>query len=124
MAVTKPRQATIHNFGPYEFVPAELELREGAGRKALTPALNRLLLLLVTNPGELVTREQIAEALWESQGTVDTVAGTNVRHLRENVGAAKLVPTAEDLHEIEGALAAFKVHGGRRSEARMKVVEA
>ena len=52
------------------------------------------------------------------------IPGTGkVKHLEENVGAAKLVLTAEDLNEIEDALAEFKVHGGRMNEAQMQVVE-
>ncbi len=53
------------------------------------------------------------------------IPGTGkAKHLHENVSAATLVLTAKDLNEIEGALAEFKIHGGRMNEAQMKVVEA
>jgi aryl-alcohol dehydrogenase-like predicted oxidoreductase len=53
------------------------------------------------------------------------IPGTGkVKHLQENVSAATLVLTTEELNEIKGALAEFNVHGGRMNEAQMKVVEA
>ena len=52
------------------------------------------------------------------------IPGTgNIKHLEENVEAANLVLTAEDLKEIDRALSGFKVHGGRMNEQQMKVVE-
>jgi aryl-alcohol dehydrogenase-like predicted oxidoreductase len=52
------------------------------------------------------------------------IPGTGkVKHLEENIEAANLVLTAEDLKEIDRALSEFKVHGGRMNEQQMKVVE-
>ena len=52
------------------------------------------------------------------------IPGTGkVKHLEENIEASKLVLTAEDIKEIDSALAKFKVHGGRMNEEQMKVVE-
>ena len=52
------------------------------------------------------------------------IPGTGkVKHLQENIEATKLVLTAEDMKEIDSALAEFKVHGGRMNEEQMKVVE-
>jgi aryl-alcohol dehydrogenase-like predicted oxidoreductase len=52
------------------------------------------------------------------------IPGTGkVKHLEENVEAASLVLTAEDLKEIDSALTKFKVHGGRMNEQQMMVVE-
>jgi aryl-alcohol dehydrogenase-like predicted oxidoreductase len=52
------------------------------------------------------------------------IPGTGkVKHLEENIEAANLVLTAEDLKEIDRALSKFKVHGGRMNEQQMKVVE-
>jgi len=52
------------------------------------------------------------------------IPGTGkVKHLEENIEAAKLVLTAEDLKEIAGALSESKVHGGRMNEQQMKIVE-
>ena len=52
------------------------------------------------------------------------IPGTGkVKHLEENIEAANLVLTAEDLKEIDRALSEFKIHGGRMNEQQMKVVE-
>jgi aryl-alcohol dehydrogenase-like predicted oxidoreductase len=52
------------------------------------------------------------------------IPGTGkVKHLQENIESTKLVLTAEDMKEIDSALAGFKVHGGRMNEEQMKVVE-
>ena len=49
------------------------------------------------------------------------IPGTGkVKHLQENIESTKLVLTADDLKEIDRALAEFKVHGGRMNEQQMK----
>ena len=45
------------------------------------------------------------------------------QHLQENIESTKLVLTAEDLKEINSALAGLKVHGGRMNEEQMRVVD-
>jgi len=52
------------------------------------------------------------------------IPGTGkVKHLQENIESSRLVLTAEDMKEIDSALAEFRVHGGRMNEEQMKVVE-
>jgi aryl-alcohol dehydrogenase-like predicted oxidoreductase len=52
------------------------------------------------------------------------IPGTGkIKHLEENIEAANLLLTAEDLKEIDRALSGFKIHGGRMNEQQMKVVE-
>lgn len=52
------------------------------------------------------------------------IPGTGkVKHLQENIESSKLALTAEELREIDSALSAFKVYGGRMNEQQMKVVE-
>jgi len=52
------------------------------------------------------------------------IPGTGkVKHLQENIESTKLVLTADDLKEIDRALAELKVHGGRMNEQQMSVVE-
>ncbi|HEY4358484.1 MAG TPA: winged helix-turn-helix domain-containing protein, partial [Acidobacteriaceae bacterium] len=65
----------------------------------LSISLNRLLLLFVTHPGEVVTRKQIADALWEEHATIDVVAGINTAvrrlrtHLEETGGQSGIIET-------------------------------
>ena len=85
------------------FVDRILEL---ARRKSATPAQLSLAWLLAQKP------------------FIVPIPGTGkVKHLEENVEAANLVLTAEDLKEIDRALSDLKVHGGRMNEQQMKVVE-
>src|ERR1700744_5745515 len=52
------------------------------------------------------------------------IPGTGkVKHLHENIDSTRLVLTADDLKEIDRALAELKVHGGRMNEQQMSVVE-
>ncbi|HEX3659983.1 MAG TPA: winged helix-turn-helix domain-containing protein [Acidobacteriaceae bacterium] len=79
-----------YRFGPFEFVPSQQDLRSLGSRITLTSSLNRLLLLFVTRPGQLVTREEIAAALWEDHHFADTTSRINtaIRRLREQLGEA------------------------------------
>jgi aryl-alcohol dehydrogenase-like predicted oxidoreductase len=52
------------------------------------------------------------------------IPGTaQLQHLRENIGAADMLLTAEDLEEIQTALSDSVIHGGRMNEEQMKVVQ-
>ncbi len=52
------------------------------------------------------------------------IPGTGkAKHLQENIESTKLVLTADDLQEMDRALAELKVHGGRMNEQQMSVVE-
>src|ERR1700722_15017644 len=52
------------------------------------------------------------------------IPGTGkVKHLEENIDATTLDLSTGDLKEIDNALSALKVHGGRMNEQQMKVVE-
>jgi aryl-alcohol dehydrogenase-like predicted oxidoreductase len=52
------------------------------------------------------------------------IPGTGkVKHLRESIGFTKLVLTADDLKQMDRALAELKVHGGRMNEQQISVVK-
>ena len=52
------------------------------------------------------------------------IPGTGkVKHLRENIESTQLVLTADDLKEMDRALAELKVHGARMNKQQMGVVE-
>jgi len=78
----------VHQFGPFQFDPTQYELREGEQRRTLPPALNKLLLLFVSRPGELVTREEIAATLWDHPDAVEVTPGINmaIKRLRTEIG--------------------------------------
>jgi TolB-like protein len=81
-------QPAVLRFGAFRFHRETLELtRQGAAVRLQTqPA--RLLRLLVSKAGELVTREAIRESLWHDGTTVDFEVGVNrsIRQLRAALG--------------------------------------
>jgi aryl-alcohol dehydrogenase-like predicted oxidoreductase len=81
-------------------------LRQVAAKKNATPAQIALAWLLAQKP-------------W-----IVPIPGTrSLEHLDENLRAINVSLTKEDLTEIEAALKAIRVHGGRMSEKFMSEVE-
>jgi eukaryotic-like serine/threonine-protein kinase len=78
-------KALRYRFGPLELDPAEGSLSRGGSRVKLQDLPFRLLVLLVQRPGELVTREEVRQALWPGDTFVefDNSLGVAVRKLRE-----------------------------------------
>lgn len=70
-------QASGYKFGTFRFDTSQQVLRNRSRRVRLSASLIKLLTLFLSRPGELVTREQIADSLWEDQSTVDVVIGIN-----------------------------------------------
>jgi len=81
-------KASIFRFGPFELDEAQQELRRRGVRLRLPSSRLRLLLLFVSRRGHLITREEIASALWKDTQTVDIVSGINtaVNQLRSHLG--------------------------------------
>ncbi len=75
---------TPFRFGPYEFRPERGELRKSGVALKLQPQPARLLELLVRRAGEIVTREEIQNAVWGNDIQVDFELGVNrcIRQVR------------------------------------------
>src|SRR5438045_1761117 len=71
-------------FGPFELRAATGELFKDKVLIKLQPQPLYVLRLLVSRPGELVTREEIQEALWPNGTTVEFSQGLNfcIRQIR------------------------------------------
>jgi len=78
---------------------------------------------LAKRKGATTAQLSLAWLLAQKPFVVPIPGTSKVKHLEENIEAANLVLTAEDLKEIDRALSEFKVHGGRMNEQQMKVVE-
>ena len=78
---------------------------------------------LAKRKGATTAQLSLAWLLAQRPFVVPIPGTSKVKHLEENIEAADLVLTAEDLKEIDRALSEFKVHGGRMNEQQMKVVE-
>jgi Tol biopolymer transport system component/DNA-binding winged helix-turn-helix (wHTH) protein len=77
-------------FGPFTFDPAARELEKGGVRVAVPEQALRLLVLLLENPGALVTRDELRQRLWPSEtaASFDQSLNSAVRRLRELLGDA------------------------------------
>jgi aryl-alcohol dehydrogenase-like predicted oxidoreductase len=70
-------------------------------------------------PAQIALAWLLAQKPW-----IVPIPGTrNMDHLNENLGAVRVELTAADLREIDVALSAITVHGGRMNEEHMKVVD-
>ena len=73
-------------FGPFRLDEGAAELRRGAERVDLRPKCFDLLLMLVKNPGKLLTREQLFEALWSDVVVSDATLSRTIAELRDALG--------------------------------------
>ncbi len=78
------RQAHLLGFGPYELDLMTSELRKHGLPLKLQPQPFRVLALLASSPGLLITRQRIQEELWGGDVTVEFDAGLNscIRQIR------------------------------------------
>lgn len=78
----------VYRFGPFTLDARTGELTNSGQRIPLREQPLQLLLALIEQPGELVTREQLTSRLWSGHTFVDFDRGLNkaVKHLREALG--------------------------------------
>ena len=77
--------AQVIRFGVFELDPSSGELRRHGLKVRLPDQSFQVLRLLLSCPGEVVTREQLRDALWTAETFVDFDVGLNsaIRRLRE-----------------------------------------
>src|SRR4029077_9890934 len=96
MAMSEPRKAigSMH-FGPFDLSPELSELRKHGQRLKLSGQAIDVLLMLASNAGRLVTREDLQRKLWPGESFGDFEHGLNaaVNRLRETLGDSATDPT-------------------------------
>jgi eukaryotic-like serine/threonine-protein kinase len=82
------RSPSVVRFGPFEVDTANRELRKSGILLRIHPQPFRVLLLLLKEPGKIVTREEIQDCLWNGNTLVDSDGGINfcVRQIRVTLG--------------------------------------
>ncbi len=90
--------------------------------KANKPFVDRIT-ELASAKGATTAQLSLAWLLAQKPFIVPIPGTGKVKHLQENIESTKLVLTADDLKEMDRALAELKVHGGRMNEQQMSVVE-
>lgn len=85
---------TRYRFGAFELDPLAHELTRDGTQVPLQDHPFRLLLTLLLRPGELVSREELVEALWPPGTFVDSEHGLNtaIRKLRRALGESTRQP--------------------------------
>ncbi len=93
MSIQAPKSACVR-FGVFELDTQTGELRRSGILIHLAPLPFRVLLLLASRPGELVTREEIRERIWGSDTFVDFDHGLNVaiKEIRSAIGDDATAP--------------------------------
>jgi len=83
------------HFGPFELSPESNELRKHGQRLKLSGQAIDVLLMLASNAGRLVTREELQRKLWPGDSFGDFEHGLNaaVNRLRETLGDSATDPT-------------------------------
>ena len=83
--VEDSRPPEVVRFGPYEMRLRTQELFKGSSRLRLPPQAFQVLRMLLERPGELVTREDLHQALWSADTFVDFDHGLNntIKRIRD-----------------------------------------
>ena len=83
-----PSRGPHYRFGVFELDAATLELRKDGRAVRVRPQSLKLLALLLTRPGDVVSRDDIQQALWGRDTFVDFEQGVNhaIRELRAVLG--------------------------------------
>jgi len=88
LVMLNSRDSEQFEFGPFELRPASGELSKAGLSLKLPPQPFSLLVMLVSRPAELITREEIQEALWSDGTTVEFDQSLNfcIRQIRSALG--------------------------------------
>jgi DNA-binding response OmpR family regulator len=101
LVARQARRPVCLRVGDLEVDPARHQVRRGLRRLALTSREYSLLLLLVQNHGQVLSREMILATIWsDQQGSASNVIEVYVRYLRQKLeegGERRLI------HTVRGA---------------------
>ncbi len=89
-----------YELGSFVFVPLENQLRSATATLTLSPNETRILAVLMQKRGVIVTREEIIQALWNSDEFIDnntlSVNMTRIRKKLQSIGIENLVQTVKN----------------------------
>jgi non-specific serine/threonine protein kinase len=82
----RPRTLYLYRFGTAEFDESRFELRVGTIPIELQRKPMELLAVLLAHGGEVVTKEELLEAVWPGMTTVENVIANAMTKLRQGLG--------------------------------------
>src|SRR5689334_10122327 len=81
-----PEMARSLSFGPFRLDLASRQLWNGEQTIALTPRAMDVLVFLAEHAGELITREQLFQALWPDVFVADHALSVQILEIRKALG--------------------------------------
>lgn len=109
-------------FGTAEFDQARHELRVSGQVVAVQRKPLEILALLLAHPGEVVTKEELREVVWQGRPTVEHVIASAVAKLRSALGeenAARIITLPRVGYRFDGPLERLAV--GRVATSRLQL---
>jgi DNA-binding winged helix-turn-helix (wHTH) protein/Tol biopolymer transport system component len=105
---------TVVSFGPFEADLHTQELKKGGARLRLPGQSFQILSMLLQQPGQLVSREELRQALWPAETFVDFEKGINaaIARLREALGDSAENPSYVETLPRRGYRFTAIVNGG------------
>ena len=80
------KTGSFYDYGPFRLDPAEHRLTREGAPVSLAPKAFELLLFMVQNPGRLLTKEQIMQAVWPGSFVEDANLTVSISLLRRVLG--------------------------------------
>jgi DNA-binding winged helix-turn-helix (wHTH) protein len=109
----------LRRFGPFELDLEVGEVRRDGRRVKLQPQPFRLLVLLTSRPGSLISRDEIRSQLWPDGTFVDFDQSVNfaVKQIRDAIGDSATQPVYVETVPRQGYRFVAPVDGGPRQDA-------
>ena len=94
----------VYRFGAFEFDRRTAELRKNGMKLKLQDQPRQVLVQLLEQPGEVISRERLGSLLWPKGTFVDFETGLNtaVKRLRDTLGESAESPNIHRNHSAEG----------------------
>src|SRR5881628_2377924 len=109
----------VHRFGPFELDPASGRLFRGPRRVPLSDTQAAILVQLVSNVGEVVSREALIEAAWGNTAVTENSLRQAIRRLRQALGDGRNGALYIETLRTRGFRFAAAVQRGERDAARV-----
>ena len=88
--------------GPWTFIPADFSIYDGDKRTELEPLLCKLLQYFAANPGAIVSRQQLVEAIWQQNFVDDNAINRAISELRKALQHDSLTESPIKTHHRKG----------------------
>ena len=109
----------VHRFGPFELDSASGRLFRGRRRVPLSDTQAAILVQLVSNGGEVVSREALIEAAWGNTAVTENSLRQAIRRLRQALGDGRKGAIYIETLRTRGFRFAAAVARGERDAARV-----